>query len=214
MNHEADLRRKIVRLGALLYDRRLAHGSAGNLSVRLEDGGYLVTPTNVCLGMLEPDRLSRLSAAGELIDGDPPSKESFFHLAIYEERPAARAIIHLHATYSAAVSCLCHPDPANVLPPMTAYQVMRVGPLPLVGYFRPGDRRLAEAVRRTARNHRAMLLANHGPVVSGPDLEGAIYASEELEETAKIFLLLQNAKPHCLNAEQIEELKVAFKLDI
>ena len=143
VSQEAQLRNKIVHFGRLLYERRLAHGSAGNLSALLDDGSILVTPTDTCLGFLEPGRISKVSTTGELIAGDQPSKEAFFHLAVYAERPVARAIVHLHSTYAVAVSCLCHDNADDVLPPLTAYHVMRVGKLPLLKYFRPGDRALA-----------------------------------------------------------------------
>lgn len=204
---ERELRERLVRMGALLYERRLAHGSAGNLSVRLDDGAILVTPTNSSLGFLDASRISKVSPAGDLLAGDPPSKEAFFHLAVYDERPAARAVVHLHSTYAVAVSCLCHDDTDDVLPPLTAYQVMRVGRLPMLRYFRPGDRKLAEAVRETARSHRAMLLANHGPIVSAATLEEAVYAYEELEETAKIFFLVGDRKTATLSAEAVAELE-------
>jgi ribulose-5-phosphate 4-epimerase/fuculose-1-phosphate aldolase len=210
VTQEAELREKIVRIGALLYNRQLAHGSAGNLSVRLDDGSILVTPTNSCLGFLEPERISKLSATGDLLAGDPPSKEAFFHLAVYEERPSARAVVHLHSTYSVAASCLCHDNAEDALPPLTAYHVMRVGKLPLVGYFRPGDRALADAVRGAAKGHRSMLLANHGPIVSGASLEEAMYAYEELEETAKLFFILGDRKASPLNAEAIAEINRVF----
>ncbi|TPE49670.1 3-oxo-tetronate 4-phosphate decarboxylase [Amaricoccus solimangrovi] len=210
MSREAELRADLVRLGALLYQRGLAHGSAGNLSVRLDDGSLLVTPTNSCLGMLRPDQISRVSPAGKLLDGDPPSKEAFFHLAVYEERPKAGAVVHLHSTYSVALSCLCHDCAEDVLPPLTAYYAMRVGRLPLIDYYRPGDRALAEAVRAQARNHRAMLLANHGPIVSAASLEQAIHAYEELEETAKIFFILGDRPAAPLDARRVAELETAF----
>ena len=210
MSDETALRDKIVRTGALLYQRQLAHGSAGNLSVRLADGSILVTPTNSSLGFLDADRISRVSPEGELIAGDPPSKEAFFHLAVYAVRPSAQAIVHLHSTASVAVSCLCHADPSNVLPALTAYHVMKVGKLPLVPYFRPGDRALASAVRVAAVDHHAMLLANHGPIIAGKSLEDAVLIMEELEETAKIFFLLGDRKTSPLTCEAIEELAVAF----
>lgn len=210
MSTEQEMREKLVRIGALLYTRQLAHGSAGNLSVRLEGGEILVTPTNSCLGFLSADRISKLSATGEHLDGDPPSKEAFFHLAVYEQRPTARAVVHLHSTYSVATSCLCHEDTTNVLPPLTAYHVMRVGKLPLVPYFRPGDRALADAVRVAAREHSAMLLANHGPIIAGRSLEEAVYAYEELEETAKIFFLLKDRAISPLTWEAVAELNRVF----
>jgi ribulose-5-phosphate 4-epimerase/fuculose-1-phosphate aldolase len=210
MSTEQEMREKLVRIGALLYTRQLAHGSAGNLSVRLEGGDILVTPTNSCLGFLSADRISKLSATGEQLDGDPPSKEAFFHLAVYEQRPTARAVVHLHSTYSVATSCLCHEDATDVLPPLTAYHVMRVGKLPLLPYYRPGDRALADAVRTVAREHSAMLLANHGPIVAGKSLEEAVYAYEELEETAKIFFLLKDRAISPLTWEAVAELNRVF----
>ncbi|MVA27301.1 3-oxo-tetronate 4-phosphate decarboxylase (plasmid) [Agrobacterium vitis] len=210
MQTEAEYREKLVRFGALLYQRQLAHGSAGNLSVRLDDGNILVTPTNSSLGFLEAGRISKLSPDGALLEGDLPSKEAFFHLAVYEERPAAGAIVHLHSTYSTALSCLCHEDSSDVLPPLTAYQIMRLGKMPLLRYFRPGDRALADAVREAARDHRAMLLANHGPIVSAKTLEEAIYAYEELEETAKIFFIVGDRKTSPLTADAIADLNATF----
>ena len=151
---------------------------------------------------------------GKLLAGDPPSKEAFLHRSMYEERPGAGAIVHLHSTHSAAVSCMAGLDHDNCIPPLTPYFVMKIGRLPLVPYFRPGDQALGGAIRSLASKHSAVLLSNHGPVVSGSSLEAAIYASEELEETAKLFLLLRNTPTHCLNAEQIAELKAVFKLDL
>ncbi len=213
LSEETRERDKIARLARSLYERGLTAGSSGNISVRLDDG-WLLTPTNSCLGDLDPVRISKLDWKGELLAGDPPSKEAFLHRGMYDVRPQAGAIVHLHSTHSAAVSCLCGLDPANCMPPLTPYFVMKIGRLPLVPYFRPGDKALGEVIRGLADKHSAVLLSNHGPVVSGTDLQSAIYASEELEETAKIFLLLQNARTNCLNTEQIEELKLAFKLDI
>ncbi len=212
LSEETRERDKIARLSRSLYERGLTAGSSGNISVRLSDG-WLLTPTNSCLVELDPARISRLDWDGNLLAGDPPSKEAFLHRSMYDVRPKAGAIVHLHSTHSAAVSCMCGLDPNNCIPPLTPYFIMKIGRLPLVPYFRPGDKALGEVIRGLADTHSAVLLSNHGPVVSGPDLEGAIYASEELEETAKIFLLLQNAKANCLNAEQIEELKTVFKLD-
>ena len=206
---ESEAREALAMFGASLYARGYAHGSSGNLSVRLADG-LLVTPTNSCLGRLEPARISRLDREGKLVSGDPPSKEAFLHLAMYEERPSAQAIVHLHCTHCVAVSCLRHADPGNVLPPITAYHVMRIKRLPLVPYFRPGDRALAEAVREKARKHHAVLLANHGPVVAGKSLEDAVYNAEEMEETARLFLLLSGRETRCLDPSQVADLAPHF----
>ena len=177
--------------------------------MRLDDG-LLVTPTNSCMGRLDPARIAKLDAEGRHLSGDKPSKEAFLHLAVYQERPEAKAVVHLHSTHSVAVSCIEGLDPNDLLPPITAYYVMRVGKLPLVPYFRPGDMALAEAVRAVAREHRAMMLANHGPVVAGKALDAAVYSAEELEETAKLFLLLRNEKVRLLTQAQLAELAEAF----
>jgi ribulose-5-phosphate 4-epimerase/fuculose-1-phosphate aldolase len=205
---EAKLREEICRLGESLFTRGLTFGSAGNISVRLEDG-WLMTPTNVSLGRLDPARLAKLDANGKLVSGDPPTKETFLHRAMYSERPQATAVVHLHSTYSVAVSALADIDTANVLPPITAYYVMRVGRLPLVAYYPPGDLGLADAVQRLAGKHHAVLLANHGPVVAGSTLDAAANAIEELEETAKLFLLLRGSNVRLLTDEQVAALKPA-----
>ena len=206
---ENELREALVLHGRSLYERGYAHGSSGNLSVRLPDG-LLVTPTNSCLGRLDPARISKLDKAGKHLSGDKPSKEGFLHLAMYEERDSAQAIVHLHCTHCVAVSCLQHADASNVLPPITAYHVMRIGRLPLIPYYRPGDRALAEAVREKAKQHHAVLLANHGPVVAGKSLEDAVYNAEEMEETAKLHLLLTGRATRYLDAAQIADLDAHF----
>jgi ribulose-5-phosphate 4-epimerase/fuculose-1-phosphate aldolase len=210
---EARQREQIVEYGRSLFERGLTAGSSGNISVRLDDG-WLLTPTNACLGRLDPARLAKLDWNGHSVSGDAPSKEAFLHRAMYEERAGAGAIVHLHSTHSAAVSCMCGLPHDDCIPPLTAYFVMKIGRLPLIPYHRPGDAALGDAIRGLARKHCAVLLANHGPVVSGTSLEAAVYATEELEETAKLFLLLRNTPTSPLNAAQIEELKSSFKLDI
>jgi len=207
---EARTRDQIALLGKSLFDRGLTMGSSGNISVRV-DGGWLMTPTNACLGRLDPARISFLDDDGRHVSGDKPTKESFLHVAMYGERPEARAVVHLHSTHSVAVSCLEDVDPANVLPPITAYYVMRVGTLPLVSYHAPGDLDLAEAVRKLAGRHHAVLLANHGPVVAGTSLENAVYAMEELEETAKLHLLLHGRGTRPLTPEQVGDLERRFR---
>ncbi|HEY6004224.1 MAG TPA: 3-oxo-tetronate 4-phosphate decarboxylase [Anaeromyxobacter sp.] len=210
---EARLREEMCTFGRSLFERGLTSGSSGNLSARLDDG-YLVTPTGSSLGSLDPARLSKLDAGGRLASGDPPSKEAFLHRGMYEGRPAARGIVHLHSTYATAVSCLPDLHPADAIPPLTPYFVMKIGRLPLVPYHRPGDPALGEVVRGLAGRHAAVLLANHGPVVSAASLEAAVQAAEELEETAKLFLLLRGLSPRALTPEQIEELRVAFELEL
>ncbi len=210
---ETRLRERMVRLAASLFERGLTFGSSGNLSVRLDDG-WLMTPTGSSLGELDPARLSRLDEQGRPISGDPPTKEAFLHTAMYARRPRAGAIVHLHSTWSVAVSCLRDIDPEDVLPPLTAYYVMRVGVLPLIPYFPPGDLDLAKAVGEMASRHHAVLLANHGPVVAGKSLDDAVQATEELEETAKLFLALQGMKTRPLTAGQVAEIRRRFPTEV
>jgi ribulose-5-phosphate 4-epimerase/fuculose-1-phosphate aldolase len=151
---------------------------------------------------LDPARLSELDGDGKHVSGDPPSKEAFLHRAVYDRRHGAGAIVHLLATHSAAVSCMDGLEPGNCIPPLTPYFVMKIGKLPLVPYHRPGDPNLAEVIGRMAGKHSSVLLANHGPVVSGRDLESAVYAIEELEETAKLFLLLRSSPTRPLGEQQ------------
>jgi len=193
MSNEAKLREELCALGRSLFERTLTHGSTGNLSVRCGDGW-----------------LSRLDADGTLLTGDPPTKEHFLHRAMYEERARNQAVIHLHSTHSVAVSVLEDVDPADVLPPLTAYYVMRIGTLPLVPYYAPGDVQLAAAVRGFAGRHHALLLANHGPVVAGSSLSAASDAIEELEATARLHLLLQGRRVRTLTPAQVAELHARF----
>jgi len=203
---ETKLRDEIARLAKSMFDRGLTFGSSGNISVRTEDG-WLMTPTGSTMGNLDPAKISKLDAAGNHISGDKPTKETFLHIAMYEERPKTGAVVHLHSTHSVAVSCLADIDPRNVLPPITAYYVMKIGKLPLVPYFPPGDLDLAKAVREMASDHHAVLLANHGPVVAGTSLEDAVYATEELEETAKLYLMLKDRKTRFLTDDQVAALR-------
>lgn len=204
--NESLLREQMSLFGKSLFDRGLTMGSSGNISVRLDDG-WLLTPTNCCLGRLDPAHIAKLDDGGNHLSGEPPSKEGFLHRAVYQGRADAGAIVHLHSTHSVAVSCLPDVDPRDVLPPLTAYYVMRVGTLPLVPYYPPGDKSLAEAVGGLAAKHSAVLLANHGPVVAGKTLEAALYATEELEETARLYLLLHGRNPRCLTPEQVADLR-------
>ncbi len=208
--NETILRDDIALLAKSIFDRGLTFGSSGNISVRLEDG-WLMTPTGSTMGNLDPARISKLNNKGEHVAGDPPTKENFLHIAMYEVRPSTRAVVHLHSTHSVAVSCLVDIDPRNVLPPITAYYVMKIGKLPLVPYFPPGDLDLSKAVREMASDHHAVLLANHGPVVSGKSLRDAVYAAEELEETAKLFLMLRNCRTGYLTEEQVQQLQSKFE---
>ena len=204
--NETQSRDEIAKLAKSIFDRGLTFGSSGNISLRLDDG-WLMTPTGSTMGDLDPARISKLDDDGNYLSGDKPTKENFLHVAMYEERPGTGAVVHLHSTHSVAVSCLADVDTKNVLPPITAYYVMKIGTLPLVPYFPPGDLNLAKAVREMAGKHHAVLLANHGPVVAGKSLHDAVYATEELEETARLFLLLKGHNTRFLTDEQVAALK-------
>jgi ribulose-5-phosphate 4-epimerase/fuculose-1-phosphate aldolase len=203
--NETKFREEICLLGKSMFDRGLTVGSSGNISVRTDDG-WLMTPTNSCLGRLDPATLSKVDAKGNLLSGDKQTKESFLHLSVYAERPSAGAIVHLHSKHSVAVSCLADVDPKQPIPPITAYYVMKIGNLVLLPYYAPGDMTLANAVKEVAGKHHAILLANHGPIVAGKDLESAVYATEELEETARLYLLLRGNRIKILTPEQVAEL--------
>ncbi len=207
---EAETRQLLVELAASLFARGFSVGSAGNISVRLDDG-FLITPTNSSLGRLEVDRISRLDADYRHIGGDKPSKEVFMHRAMYRARPDAGAVVHLHSTHATAVGCLPDVDPTNPIPPLTPYFVMRVGrSMPIVEYYRPGDAAMEPAIHAAALGARAVLLANHGPVVSGKTLTDAVYAAEELEEAAKLFLMLRGSAPRLLTPGQVDDLLDTF----
>jgi len=203
------LRNQMCEYGASLFERGLTAGSSGNISVRIGNE-ILITPTNSSLGRLDSGRISKVRLDGEWISGDKPSKEAFLHLAMYGARASDTAIVHLHSTWSVAVSCLADIDPANCLPPITAYFVMRVGRLPRVPYFPPGDRQLAKEIEHRAIESKAILLANHGPIVSGKSLDDAVNAIEELEETAKLFLILRGMPTQYLTPDQCTELGKRF----
>jgi ribulose-5-phosphate 4-epimerase/fuculose-1-phosphate aldolase len=209
--NEAALRDQLVELGASLFARGFSVGSAGNISVRLPDG-YLMTPTNSCLGRLQAARISRLDAGFAHVGGDRPSKEVFLHRAFHQARgETCGAVVHLHSTYATAIACLSDVDPAAPIPPLTPYFVMRAGrSVPIVPYYRPGDAAMEPAVFAAARDARAVLLANHGPVVCGATLADAVFAAEELEEAAKLALLLRGARVRPLTPPQIDDLLRTF----
>jgi len=211
---ETKLREQICTFGRSLFERGLTPGSSGNISVRLDDGGWLVTPTNASLGFLDPARISRLDPSGRPISGDAPTKEIPLHAALYETRRAARAIVHLHCAHCVALSMLPEIDPKNALPPLTPYYVMRCGSTALLPYYAPGDAAVGDAIRRLAGRYSCVLLSNHGPVVAGDTLEAAVFATEELEETAKLYLMLRGMNPRTLTKEQVADLAARFSLDI
>lgn len=208
--NESDLRTLLAEHAASLFARGFSVGSAGNISARLDDG-YLITPTNSSLGRLDPERISKLDHDFRHVGGDKPSKEVFMHRAFYEARADAGAVVHLHSTHATAVSCLPDVDAANPIPPLTPYFVMRVGrSMPIVAYYRPGDAAMEPAIHAAALDARAVLLANHGPVVSGKTLTDAVYAAEELEEAARLFLMLRGGAPRLLTAAQVDDLLATF----
>jgi 3-dehydro-4-phosphotetronate decarboxylase len=209
---ESLLRADLVRWSRSLFERGLTPGSSGNISVRLEDGGTLVTPTNACLGFLEADRLSCLGADWNLIAGDPPTKELPLHRAFYGARPQARAVVHLHSTFATLLSCRSDIDPEDAIPPITPYVVMRVGRVPVIPYSMPGAPDIATHIAARAPHHAALLIANHGPVVAAPSLEAAMFAMEELEETAKLISLAKGMPIRLLSDQQVAELKTRFPI--
>lgn len=198
-------RQQIVRWSKSLFDRGYTAGSSGNISVAIDDG-FLITPTNSCLGFLEPDQISKVTRSGEHVSGEKPSKEIFLHQAFYDTRPGTGAVVHLHSSYATAVSCLVDLNPVDCIPPLTPYVVMRVGQVQRLPYVRPGDPVMGDLVRKLGGCSAAVLLANHGPVVASHDLPSAVYAMEELEETAKLMLLLEGQKSATLDAEQVADL--------
>lgn len=213
MTKDNKLREDVCFWAKSMFDRGLTSGASGNISVRTEDGGLLVTPTGSSFGRLDPGRLSRFDAQGRHISGDKPTKEMPLHAAFYETRRSAGAVVHLHSTHSVAVSMLPETDPDNMLRPLTAYSIMRLGKVKLLPYFRPGDPAMGDALRGLAGKRSAVVLANHGPVVAGKDLEAAIFAVEELEETAKLTLLLRGSDAVELTGAQIADVVKTFEVD-
>ena len=207
--NESQLRELMVSLGDALYRRGYSPGSSGNMSVKLDDG-FLMTPTNSRMGMLEPEKISRLDADGQHIGGDPPSKEVIVHRAMYRARPEVGAVVHLHSPYCMAVSCLQDLDPENALPALTPYYIMRIGQLPVLPYFRPGDPALAYAVAAAAANAHALLLIQHGMIVGEKNLDAAVNAAEELEETCRLYLMLNGRNARELTSEQVADLHRKF----
>jgi 3-dehydro-4-phosphotetronate decarboxylase len=208
---EQQARESLVEYGRSLFLRGYSCGTSGNLSVRLPDGsGFLMSPTNVSLGRLPVETLSRLDADGRHVAGAAPTKEAWLHLAMYAARPDDHAVVHLHSTHATALSCRSDLPLDDAVPPLTPYVIMRVGRVALVPYSRPGDISAAGAIRELAVAHRAVLLANHGPVVAGGNLETAVSAAEELEETARLFFLLEGRPHRRLTGEQVDDVGRVF----
>lgn len=213
MSAEVRLREDICRFAKSLFDRGLTPGASGNISARTEDGGLLVTPTGSSFGDLDPARLSRFDAAGRLIGGDAPTKEMPLHQAFYETRHGAGAVVHLHSCHAVAWSMMPDVDPENLLPPLTAYSVMRLGKVQLLPFFLPGDPAMGQAVRGLAGKRSAVVLANHGPVVAGKELAATVQAMEELEETAKLAMLTRGHGVIGLTPEQVQAVVTRFDVE-
>lgn len=213
MSDEAKLREQICLLAKSIFDRGLTGGSTGNISARTDDGGLLVSPTGTSFGRLDPARLSRFDAEGKLVDGDAPTKEMPLHTAFYETRSKAGAVVHLHSCHSVALSMLPDVDPENFLPPLTPYGIMKLGRVKLLPFFLPGDAAMGEAVRGLAGKRSAVMLANHGPVVAGKDVEAACNAVEELEDTARLALMTRGMNPRLLDEAQIRSLVTKFDIE-
>lgn len=204
--NETSAREQIILAARSLFSRSLTHGSTGNISLRLGDRIY-VTPSGSSMGTVLPEDLSVIDLDGRHVAGATPSKESFLHAAVLRVRESASAVVHTHSTYSAAVSCLDGLDPRDALPALTAYFAMRIGRLPLLPYHAPGDTSLEREVEAVAREHSAFLLSNHGPVTAGASLSVAMDALEELEETAKLYLILTGHPTRPLTTQQVENVR-------
>ena len=213
MSPEARLREQICLLARSMFDRGLTGGSTGNISARTEDGGLLVSPTGTSFGRLDPDRLSRFDAAGNHVAGDKPTKEMPLHSAFYDTRSTAAAVVHLHSCHSVALSLMPDVDEDNFLPALTPYGIMKLGRVKLLPFFLPGDPAMGEAVRGLAGKRSAVMLANHGPVVAGKDIEAACNAIEELEDTARLAMLTRGLNPRALTESQVQALITKFDVE-
>lgn len=209
MANEQELRQQMAALCASLFQRGFSVGTAGNVSAKIGDD-ILMTPTNSTLGAIDPERIAKLDAEGNHISGDKPTKEAFLHRAFYQTRRNCGAVLHLHSTWATALSCLEDTNPDDCIPPLTPYVVMRVGRVKLVPYIKPGDPKAGDLIAELNGDYAAVLLANHGPVVSGKDLFSAVCAAEELEETAKLQMITQGMKTRLLSDEAVADLRRSF----
>lgn len=213
MSAESRLREQICLLAKSMFDRGLTGGSTGNISARTDDGGLLVSPTGTSFGRLDPGRLSRFDASGRLIGGDKPTKEMPLHSAFYETRSTAGAVVHLHSCHSVAWSMMPDVDEDNFLPPLTPYAIMKLGKVKLLPFFLPGDPAMGDAVRGLAGKRSAVMLANHGPVVAASDVEAACNAIEELEDTARLAILMRGHAARALTDDQVRALVTKFDVE-
>lgn len=210
---ENKLREQICELAKSMFDRGLTGGSTGNISARTEDGGLLVSPTGTSFGRLDPGRLSRFNSKGRLVSGDQPTKEMPLHSAFYDTRSQAGAVVHLHSCHSVALSLMPDADEDNFLPPLTPYAIMKLGKVKLLPFYRPGNPQMGEAVRGLAGKRTAVMLANHGPVVAGKDVEAACNAIEELEDTARLAIMMRGYNPKMLTEAQVKDLVTRFDVE-
>lgn len=213
MSTESQLREEIARIGASLYQRGYTVGSAGNISARLDDG-WLITPTDACLGTLDPAAVSKVGSDGSWVSGDKPSKTLTLHRAIYDNNPTAHAVVHTHSTHLVALTLAGVWRPDDILPPLTPYYVMKVGHIPLIPYHRPGDPAVAQRVAGLANGVRGVLLERLGPVVWESSVSRAAYALEELEETAKLWMMMKDQPGFqdraALDESALAELRATF----
>lgn len=213
MSYEARLREQICLLAKSMFDRGLTGGSTGNISTRTPDGGLLVSPTGTSFGRLDPARLSSFDAQGVLIEGDAPTKEMPLHSAFYDTRSTAGAVVHLHSCHSVALSMMPDVNEDDFLPPLTPYAIMKLGQVKLLPFFLPGDAAMGEAVRGLAGKRAAVMLANHGPVVTGKDIEAACSAIEELEDTARLAMMTRGMSPRGLSDTDVQRLVTTFDVE-
>jgi ribulose-5-phosphate 4-epimerase/fuculose-1-phosphate aldolase len=208
MTNENALREEICDVGGQLYSRGYTVGSAGNISARLDDG-WLITPTDACLGRLDPAKISKVNLAGEWVSGDKPSKTLALHRQVYDRNPSVGGVVHTHSTHLVALTLAGVWQQDDILPPLTPYQVMKVGHIPLINYERPGSPKVAERVAQLATSVRGVMLERLGPVVWESSVSRASYALEELEETARLWLM-SNPKPAPLDQAALNELHEVF----
>ncbi len=213
MSSETQLREQICLLAKSMFDRGLTGGSTGNISARTEDGGLLVSPTGTSFGRLDPGRLSRFDASGTLISGDKPTKEMPLHTAFYDTRSSAGAVVHLHSCHSVALSMMPDANEDDFLPRLTPYAIMKLGKVKLLPFFMPGDAAMGEAVRGLAGKRSAVMLANHGPVVAGKDIEAACNAIEELEDTARLAMMTRSMSPRGISDADVQRLITKFNVE-
>jgi ribulose-5-phosphate 4-epimerase/fuculose-1-phosphate aldolase len=210
MSETTKLRDQIAAFAKSIYDRGLTSGSTGNISARLSDGTVLMTPTGSSMGFLDPARISHLSADLVLLSGDAPTKEIPLHTAFYDTRSETGAVVHLHSCHSVALSMMPDTDPEDVIPALTPYPIMRLGKVKLLPFFLPGDPEMGTAVRGLAGKRSAVLLANHGPVVAGKELEATLYAMEELEEGAKLAMMTRGMDRIGLSPDDTAKLRLKY----